>query len=155
MEALFLRVVWISLTCSVVLVPLLVGKGWLRHHVRAKALYVVWLILALRLVVPVDLSLPEPAVTVEAPSYQVALPARTPSANLPAGAQIEEPSAVVGQSEPFPSPLCCPPCGSLACWRRPWCREAGICWPAGGCCETPGLTWRRRRRQGRRQPAWA
>ena len=100
MEALFLRVGWISLTCSAVLVPLLVGKGWLRHHVRAKALYVVWLILALRLVIPVDLSLPEPAVTVEAPSYQVALPARTPSANLPAGAQIEEPSAVVGQTAP-------------------------------------------------------
>lgn len=100
MEALFLRVVWISLTCSVVLVPLLVGKGWLRQHVRAKALYVVWLILALRLVVPVDLSLPEPAVTVEAPSYQVALPARTPSANLPAGAQIEEPSAETGQTAP-------------------------------------------------------
>ena len=100
MEALFLRVVWVSLTCSAVLVPLLVGKGWLRQHVRAKALYVVWLILALRLVVPVDLSLPEPAVTVEAPSYQVALPARTPSANLPAGAQIEEPSAVAGQTAP-------------------------------------------------------
>ena len=100
MEALFLRVVWISLTCSAVLVPLLVGKGWLRQHVRAKALYVVWLILALRLVIPVDLSLPEPAVTVEAPSYQVALPARTPSANLPAGAQIEEPSAVAGQTAP-------------------------------------------------------
>ena len=100
MEALFLRVVWISLTCSAVLVPLLVGKGWLRQHVRAKALYVVWLILALRLAIPVDLSLPEPAVTVEAPSYQVALPARTPSANLPAGAQIEEPSAVAGQTAP-------------------------------------------------------
>lgn len=100
MEALFLRVVWVSLTCSAVLVPLLVGKGWLRQHVRAKALYVVWLILALRLVIPVDLSLPEPAVTVEAPSYQVALPARTPSANLPAGAQIEEPSAVAGQTAP-------------------------------------------------------
>lgn len=100
MEALFLRVVWISLTCSAVLVPLLIGKGWLRQHVRAKALYVVWLILALRLVIPVDLSLPEPAVTVEAPSYQVALPARTPSANLPAGAQIEEPSAETGQTAP-------------------------------------------------------
>lgn len=100
MEALFLRVVWISLTCSAVLIPLLVGKGWLRQHVRAKALYVVWLILALRLVVPVDLSLPEPAVTVEAPSYQVALPARTPSANLPAGAQTEEPSAETGQTAP-------------------------------------------------------
>ena len=39
MEALFLRVGWISLTCSAVLIPLLVGKGWLRQHVRARALY--------------------------------------------------------------------------------------------------------------------
>ena len=57
-------------------------------------------ILALRLVILVDLSPPEPAVTVEAPSLQGPLPARTPSANLPAGTQIEEPSAVVGQTAP-------------------------------------------------------
>lgn len=100
MEALFLRVVWISLTCSAVLVPLLVGKGWLRQHVRAKALYVVWLILALRLVIPVDLSLPEPAVTVEAPSYQVSLPARAPSANLPTALPTEESAAEAGQTAP-------------------------------------------------------
>lgn len=100
MEALFLRVVWISLTCSAVLVPLLVGKGWLRRHVRAKALYVVWLILALRLVIPVDLSLPEPAVTVEAPSYQVSLPARAPSANLPTALPTEESAAETGQTAP-------------------------------------------------------
>ena len=100
MEALFLRVVWISLTCSAVLVPLLVGKGWLRQHVRAKALYVVWLILALRLVIPVDLSLPEPAVTVEAPSYQVSLPARAPSANLPTALPTEESAAETGQTAP-------------------------------------------------------
>ncbi len=100
MEALFLRVVWISLTCSAVLVPLLVGKGWLRQHVRARALYVVWLILALRLVIPVDLSLPEPAVTVEAPSYQVSLPARAPSANLPTALPTEESAAEAGQTAP-------------------------------------------------------
>ncbi len=100
MEALFLRVGWISLTCSAVLIPLLVGKGWLRQHVRARALYVVWLILALRLVIPVDLSLPEPAVTVEAPSYQVSLPARAPSANLPTALPTEESAAVAGQTAP-------------------------------------------------------
>ena len=100
MEALFLRVGWISLTCSAVLIPLLVGKGWLRQHVRARALYVVWLILALRLVIPVDLSLPEPAVTVEAPSYQVSLPARAPSANLPTALPTEESAAETGQTAP-------------------------------------------------------
>ena len=100
MEALFLRVGWISLTCSAVLIPLLVGKGWLRQHVRARALYVVWLILALRLVIPVDLSLPEPAVTVEAPSYQVSLPARAPSANLPTALPTEESAAETGQTVP-------------------------------------------------------
>ena len=100
METLFLRVGWISLTCSAVLIPLLVGKGWLRQHVRARALYVVWLILALRLVIPVDLSLPEPAVMVEAPSYQVSLPARAPSANLPTALPTEESAAEAGQTAP-------------------------------------------------------
>ena len=100
MEALFLRVVWISLTCSAVLVPLLVGKGWLRHHVRAKALYVIWLILALRLVIPVDLSLPEPAVTVEVPSYHVVLPIRTPTSNLPTVLPTEETPIETGQPVP-------------------------------------------------------
>ena len=100
MEALFLRVVWISLTCSAVLVPLLVGKGWLRRHVRAKALYVVWLILALRLVVPVDLSPPEPAVTVEVPSYHVVLPIRTPTSNLPTVLPTEETPIETGQPVP-------------------------------------------------------
>ena len=100
MEALFLRVVWISLTCSAVLIPLLVGKGWLRHHVRAKALYVVWLILALRLVIPVDLSLPEPAVTVEVPSYHVVLPIRTPTSNLPTVLPTEETPIETGQPVP-------------------------------------------------------
>ena len=94
MEALFLRVAWISLTCSAVLLPLLVGKGWLRRHVRAKALYVVWLVLALRLVIPVDLSLPEPVVTVEAPEYQIEVPVQRPSAPAPLPsetAEVEEP----------------------------------------------------------------
>ena len=100
MEALFLRVVWISLTCSVVLIPLLLGKGWLRRHVRAKALYVVWLILALRLVVPVDLSPPEPAVTVEVPSYHVVLPIRTPTSNLPTVLPTEETPIETGQPVP-------------------------------------------------------
>ena len=101
MEAVFLQVLWVSLTVSAVLLPLLLAKGWLRRRVRAKALYVVWLLLALRLAVPVDLSMPEPLVTVEAPSYQLVLPVRTPSANLSA----EVPMAEAGQSAPETSPF--------------------------------------------------
>ena len=94
MEALFLRFVWVSLTCSAVMLPLLLFGRWLRRHVRAKALYVVWLILALRLVVPVELTLPEPAVTVEAPEYQIEVPVQRPSAPAPLPsetAEVEEP----------------------------------------------------------------
>ena len=78
MEAVFLQVLWVSLTVSAVLLPLLLAKGWLRRRVRAKALYVVWLLLALRLAVPVDLSLPEPPVEVEAPELSVALTVPAP-----------------------------------------------------------------------------
>ena len=67
-----------SLTVSAVLLPLLLAKGWLRRRVRAKALYVIWLLLALRLAVPVDLSLPEPPVEVEAPELSVALTVPAP-----------------------------------------------------------------------------
>ena len=100
MEALFLRVVWISLTCSAVLVPCWWERAGLRRHVRARALYVVWLILALRLVIPVDLSLPEPAVTVEVPSYHVVLPIRTPTSNLPTVLPTEESPIETGQPVP-------------------------------------------------------
>ena len=78
MEAVFLQVLWVSLTVSAVLLPLLLAKGWLRRRVRAKALYVIWLLLALRLAVPVDLSLPEPPVEVEAPELSVALTVPAP-----------------------------------------------------------------------------
>lgn len=91
MEAVFLQVLWVSLTVSAVLLPLLLAKGWLRRRVRAKALYVVWLLLALRLAVPVDLSLPEPPVEVEAPEQSVALTVPAP------GMTVEGESPWAGQ----------------------------------------------------------
>ena len=101
MEAVFLQVLWVSLTVSAVLLPLLLAKGWLRRRVRAKALYVIWLLLALRLVIPADLSMPEPLVTVEAPSYQLVLPVRTPSANLSAEVPMAEADQTVPETSPF------------------------------------------------------
>ena len=153
MEALFLRVAWISLTCSAVLLPLLVGKGWLRRHVRAKALYVVWLVLALRLVIPVDLSLPEPVVTVEAPEYQIEVPVQRPSAPAPLPsetAEVEEPQwefpVLVTRIVPV----------TVVYWQWLWSREAATSWPGGDCCGMAGRRSRRLRSgQGIPRRDWA
>lgn len=71
MEGLFLSVVWLSATVSAVLLPLLLAHKWLRSQVRAKSLYILWLLLAVRLLIPVELTLPQPAVTIQVPTYQV------------------------------------------------------------------------------------
>lgn len=71
MEGLFVSVVWLSVTVSAVLLPLLLAHGWLRSRVRAKSLYILWLLLAVRLLIPVELTLPQPAVTIQVPTYQV------------------------------------------------------------------------------------
>lgn len=76
MEDLFLTVALASLTTSAVLLPLLLLSTRLQSRYAGRTLYVVWLVLALRLAIPVDLSLPQAAVKVEAPSYTVSLPAR-------------------------------------------------------------------------------
>ena len=67
MTALALRVVWISLSTSVVLLPLLLFAGPICRRYRAKSCYVLWLLLALRLLIPVELPLPQTPVTVEVP----------------------------------------------------------------------------------------
>ena len=76
MENLFLTIAAVSLTTSLVLLPLLLLSHRLQSRYAGRTLYVVWLVLALRLAVPVDLSLPEPPMKVEAPGYTVTLPAR-------------------------------------------------------------------------------
>lgn len=72
MQALFLRVAILSLTCSAVLLPLLLLSRRLRSRYAARTCYFLWLLLALRLLIP--LSLPQAQVTVEAPGYTVSLP---------------------------------------------------------------------------------
>lgn len=83
METLFLRMVWLSATVSAVLLPLLLATRWLQSRVKAKSLYILWLLLAVRLVVPVEITLPRPAVTVQVPQYEVTIPTNRPSGELP------------------------------------------------------------------------
>lgn len=69
-----LRILTISATCSVVLAPLLLLAPRIQKRVAAKSFYVLFLLLAVRLLVPVELTLSEPVVTVEAPVYEVTVP---------------------------------------------------------------------------------
>lgn len=80
MKDVFLRLVTLSLTCSVVLLPLLLFGKKLRGRYAAKTLYFLWLLLALRMVLPLPSVLPQAPVTVSLPSYTVEIPARPPTA---------------------------------------------------------------------------
>lgn len=73
MTALALRVGWISLTTSAVLLPLLLLAGLICRRYRAKSCYVLWLVLALRLLIPVEIPLPQAPVTVEVPVVELAV----------------------------------------------------------------------------------
>ena len=67
MESLFVRVLTLSLTGSAVLLPLLLLAPRLRGRYAAGTLSVLWLVLALRMALPVPLSLPWTAESVEPP----------------------------------------------------------------------------------------
>lgn len=74
LETIVLRVGTVSLTCSAVLLPLFLLTQWLHNRYTARTRYFLWLLLALRLVLPFQLTLPTPAVTVEAPSPAITIP---------------------------------------------------------------------------------
>lgn len=57
----------LSLTASAVLLPLLLLSSLIQKRYTAKTCYVLWLALAVWLLLPVDWSLPEPAVTITMP----------------------------------------------------------------------------------------
>ena len=57
----------LSLTASAVLLPLLLLSALIQKRYTAKTCYVLWLALAVWLLLPVDWSLPEPAVTITVP----------------------------------------------------------------------------------------
>lgn len=78
--ALFLRVCIVSAGCSAVLAPLLLFFRKLQKKFTAKTFYVLFLLLALRLVLPVEIRLPVPAVELSAPDLTLSVPAAAPAA---------------------------------------------------------------------------
>lgn len=99
MTALAARVVWVSLTTSLLLIPLLGLSGPIRRRYRAGSCYLLWLVLALRLLIPLPLPVPVPAgtalpqaapaaeeATVSPPGSAGPAPARGPEAGGAAGA---------------------------------------------------------------------
>ena len=101
MENLFLRVLTLSLTVSLVLLPLLALAPRLHHRYAGRTFYVLWLVLALRLVLPLQLVLPEPAVTVELPPSQAVT---VPAAVRPrAEAAVSDVPQSAGAAEPAPA----------------------------------------------------
>ena len=118
MESLFVRVLTLSLTGSAVLLPLLLLAPRLRGRSAAGTLSVLWLVLALRMALPVPLSLPWTAVTVDVSALSsVTLPAapRAPAeVPEPAGPEsVEPPRAVAPAAAPEGRPL---PLLELAAW---------------------------------------
>lgn len=125
MEALFLRVAALSLGCSAVLLPLLLLSRRIRHRYAARTCYFLWLLLALRLVVPFQLSLPQPVVTVEAPRYEAPIqrpapPAQTRPVTAPGPASLPADRELPPAAEPVGVPA-----ASLTAL-------AGALWLAGG-----------------------
>ena len=157
MESLFVRVLTLSLTGSAVLLPLLLLAPRLRGRYAAGTLSVLWLVLALRMALPVPLSLPWTAVTVDVSALSsVTLPAapRAPAeVPEPAGPEsVEPPRAVPPAAAPEGRPL---PLLELAAWV--WLagglalvgyQGAPISWRAAVCS---GARSRARRRRG---PNW-
>ena len=101
MENLFLRVLTLSLTVSLVLLPLLALAPRLHHRYAGRTFYALWLLLAVRLVLPVQLTLPEPAVTVELPPSQAVT---VPAVVRPrAEAAVSDVPQSAGAAEPAPA----------------------------------------------------
>lgn len=71
MTALAARVFWVSLTTSAVLLPLLLLAEPICRRYRAKSCYLLWLLLALRLMIPVEVPLPQAPMTVEVPVVEL------------------------------------------------------------------------------------
>ena len=106
MEALFLRMLTLSAACGAVLLPLLVLGRRIRHRYAASTMYVLWLLMAVRLILPLQFQLPTPVVTVEAPGYTFELPAAPAAPAAPAGqgGAPEAPHAASGGGAPAVMP---------------------------------------------------
>ena len=80
----------LSLTASAVLLPLLLLSTLIQRRYTAKTCYVLWLALAVWLLLPVDWSLPEPAVTITVPEVPQVWTAPAEPVVVPAVTGTEE-----------------------------------------------------------------
>lgn len=83
MKELLLSVLTTSLTCSLLLAPLLLFAPKIHSRYTAKTLYFVWLALGLRLALPFSFSLPKAPVTVQVPRYTVYAPTAIAGTAIP------------------------------------------------------------------------
>ncbi len=111
MTNLFLGVFTVSVAVSVLLLPLLLCRGWLEKTYSPQTRWGLWLVIALVLIIAPWVPKPQAAVVVEAPAYTLALPmasARTqeplmsaaPQTAPPVGGQIQPITSVDGQGQP-------------------------------------------------------
>lgn len=84
---LFWRVAGLSLACSAVLLPLLLASRPIGRRYSAKTCYFLWLLLALRLALPVTIPQFRQTVTVEVPQYEIELEPHTFAEPQPVPAQ--------------------------------------------------------------------
>ena len=85
------RLGYLSLTASAVLLPLLLLSTLIQKRYTAKTCYVLWLALAVWLLLPVDWSLPEPAVTITVPEVPQVWTAPAVPVVTPTGTGTPEP----------------------------------------------------------------
>lgn len=91
LENLFTTIIEISIASSFAIAILLLVTPFIKKVFAAKWRYIIWLVLAVRLIVPFNLNLPSPPVNLTAPTDVVLFgqPTAAPNANQPA--QVMEP----------------------------------------------------------------
>lgn len=114
-STLFLRVLSISVSTSVVIAALLLLAPHLRKTYQAKWFRWVWLLVAVRLLLPVSFALPDAPITVQVDQTAVTAPIVPPSTDpVPVTPQTETPEA-----EPSSAPLT-------------WLNLLALVWAIGG-----------------------
>lgn len=107
LNTLFWRLAGLSLACSAVLAPLLLASRLIRRRYSARTCYMLWLLLAVRLLLPLPAARSQRAVRVEVPRYELTLAGQTPMDPGPAPAKSQAPmktgnSVNTGDAAPTP-----------------------------------------------------
>ncbi len=103
MENLFLRVFTVSAAVSLLLLPLLLCRGWIEKKYAPRTRWGLWLVIAVALLTVPWVPKPQAPVVVEAPAYMLTLPvvpARSPRA--PAAPKGQPATPVGAQTQPIP-----------------------------------------------------